>query len=416
MPASYPAPRTGTAQDLMRVITRAYEAKLDREGIVLPHKSEAARRWLEPVARLFGIAVASVLSLLPSELYVAFHDRLYRALAGGRTYPFDPAAPAMTRAVELAARLARGTGREPALLAVISHPPVMGELKHLNFELVRHATLALRAVRGRPCRPRLVVAVDPFALDTTSLLEEGVYAGFMGSLHLGLDRLALGRGHAGPSLSPQTAWHAMPWRMLRLLGGGGEAGIVLSGGVPETGRVLYGAREWVREARAAARGSVTPAEAAARLALEPGFLRFAAEAGVPLPAGPWRRLEGWLMGAAVGLAPGGARETAERVLEVLAVPAALRPALLTALDFDLSRETPRRLRLFRALAGRVTRRRPLVIIPIVHHDAPLGVEVREAWSWEAAGRGRAKAGAVGEAPREDDVDAHARRLVEDNFA
>jgi len=40
-------------------------------------------------------------------------------------------------------------------------------MAHLNFELVRHATLALRAARGRPCRPRLVVAIDPFALDTT---------------------------------------------------------------------------------------------------------------------------------------------------------------------------------------------------------------------------------------------------------
>ncbi len=314
MPASYPAPRTGTAQDLMRVITRAYEAKLDREGVVLPHKSDAARRWLEPVARLFGIVVAGVLSALPAELYVSFHDRLYRALAGGRTYPFDPAGAAVRGAAALAERLARETGREPALLAVISHPPVMGELKHLNFELVRHATLALRAVRARPCRPRLVVAVDPFALDTTSLLEEGVYAGFMGSLHLGLDRLSLGRGHLGPALSPQTSWHTMPWRMLRLLGDGGEAGIVLSGGVPDTGRVLYGAREWVREARVAARGSVTPGEAAARLALEPGFLRFAAEAGVPLPAGPWRRLEGWLMGAAVSPPAASTRATAERVL------------------------------------------------------------------------------------------------------
>ncbi|MDX6768859.1 MAG: hypothetical protein SF051_04955 [Elusimicrobiota bacterium] len=416
MPASYPAPKTGTAQDLMRVITRAYEAKLDREGTVLPHKSERGRRWLEPVARLFGIAVATVLSVLPAELYVAFHDRLYRGLAGGRVYPFDASSPAVRHAVELAARLAAETGREPALIAVISHPPVMGELKHLNFELVRHATLALRAVRGRPCRPRLVVAVDPFALDTTSLLEEGVYAGYMGTLHLGLDRLALGRGHLGPSLTPRTAWHAMPWRMLKLLGDGGEAGIVLSGGVPETGRVLYGAREWVREARAAARGLVTPAEAGERLEREPGFRAFVDGAGVPLPEGPWRRLEGWLMAAAVGLAPGGARETAARVLELLRVPASARPALLTGLEFDLSRETPRRLRLFRALAGRVTRRRPLIIIPIVHSVSPLGVEVREAWSWESAGRGRVKAGSAGEASREDAVDAHARRLVEGNFS
>lgn len=416
MNAPYPSARTGTAQDLMRVITKAYEEKLRRESITLPHKSEASRRWLEPVARLTGMAVALALSVLPAEWYVAVHDKLYKTLAGGRSYPFDPASPVMRRAAELAARLERETGKAPALLAVISHPPVMGELKHLNFELVRHATLALRAARGRPCRPRLVVAVDPFALDTTSLVEEGLYAGFMGTLHLGLDRLALGRGHPGPLLSPQTSWHAMPWRMLRLLGAGGEAGIVLSGGVPETGRILYGAREWVREARYVARGVVSPAEASSRLEREPGFRRFVEEAGVPLPAGPWRRLEGWLMGSAAGMTPDAPRATAERILDVLGVPADARSALMTALEADLSRETPRRLRLFRALASRVTRRRPLVILPIVHHVSPLGIEAREAWSWELAGRGRVRAGAAGGNATEGGVDEHAKRLVEDNFA
>lgn len=414
MGGSYPSARTGTAQDLMRVITRAYEGQLDKNGVVLPHKSEAARRFLEPAVRLVGIGLAGVLDALPADWYVSFHDKLYASLAGGRSYPFDPQAGPVRRAAELCARLKAETGSEPALLAVISHPPVMGELRHLNFELVRHATAALRAARGRPCRPRLVVAVDPFALDTSSLVEEGLYAGYMGALHLGLDRLALGRGHPGPRLSPQTAWHAMPWRMLRLLASGGEAGIVLSGGVPETGRVLYGAREWVREARA--RRSVSVAEAAARLSLEPGFLRYAAESGVPLPSGVWRRLEGWLMGAAAGLAPDDSAAVAGRVLEVLAVPEGERAALRADLELDLRRETPRRLRLFRALAGRVTRRRPLVILPVVHGVEPLGVSVREPWSWQAAGRGRAKAGPAGEAPREDRVESLAWRLVEGNFA
>jgi hypothetical protein len=98
------------------------------------------------------------------------------------------------------------------------------------------------------------------------------------------------------------------------------------------------------------------------------------------------------------------------------VPQEARAALRADLELDLTRETPRRLRLFRALAGRVARRRPLVILPVVHGVEPLGVSVREPWSWQAAGRGRAKAGPAGQAPREDAVDALAWRLVEGNFA
>src|SRR5262245_38067145 len=105
MGVSYPSPRTGTAQDLMRVITRAYEGQLERAGTVLPHKSEASRRWLEPAARLAGIGLAGVLRALPADWYVSVHDALYKTLAAGRSYAFDPGAPVLRRAAELAARL-----------------------------------------------------------------------------------------------------------------------------------------------------------------------------------------------------------------------------------------------------------------------------------------------------------------------
>ena len=108
---------------------------------------------------------------------VAFHDRLFAALAAPHSYRFDREVPTVLRARALAARLEAETGKAPALLALISHPPVLGELAHMNLELVRHATLALRAVRGRPCRPRMVAATDAFALDSISIWEEGIYAG-----------------------------------------------------------------------------------------------------------------------------------------------------------------------------------------------------------------------------------------------
>ncbi|MEQ1918924.1 MAG: hypothetical protein ABL955_06965, partial [Elusimicrobiota bacterium] len=239
MASAYPSARTGTAQDLMRVVTKAYEIRLEAEATVLPVKSEFQRCFIEPFARTVGIIAAAVMELVPADWAAAFHNKVYLQLCGGRAYPFDPASSALVGARTLALRLERESGREPALLATLSHPPVMGDLAHLNTELVRHATLALREVRGRPCRPRIVVAIDPFALDTLSLIEEGIYAGYMGRFHLGLDRLALGRGHPGPLMSPQTRWDRMPLRLFRALSEGGEIGMVLSGGIPSTGRVLY---------------------------------------------------------------------------------------------------------------------------------------------------------------------------------
>ena len=91
------------------------------------------------------------------------------------------------------------------------------------------------------------------------------------------------------------------------------------------------------------------------------------------------------MVSAAGLLRG---ETAEAAaassLACLAVAEAARPGLLTELSADMTRETPARRRLFRLLVGRAARRRPLMLLPIVHHTSPLGVTEREAWGvvWE----------------------------------
>jgi hypothetical protein len=288
---------------------------------------------------------------------------------------------------------------------------------------VRHAILALRAVRGRPCRPRLVVAIDPFSLDTTSIVEEGLYAGFMGTFHVGIDRLALGRGHPGTALTPLAAWAAMPMRLLRALSEGGEIGLVPAGGVPSTSRVLYGVRDWARAARGRSPLRGSPAEVERALRADPSFARFerAAAAAAPVAPAPgrtWRLIDAWLMMAAAGLLPDeNADGAAVAVLACLAVPPAERPGLLAELARDLSRETPRRLRLFRLLAGRVARRRPLVMIPIIHGLDPLGVAVGEAWSWEWTGPGRVTARRAGDplVSVETTPEAFAGRFIEENF-
>jgi hypothetical protein len=414
----YPSARTGTAQDLMRVVTKAYEKHLDAEGTVLPRKSELQRSLLEPFSRLAGMLMAAVMEVVPADWTVAFHNKLFLHLSSPNVYRFDARSAVILEANALASRLEQETGKAPALLAAISHPPVMGDLAHLNFELVRHAILAMREIRGRPCRPRLVVAVDPFALDTISVLEEGLYAGFMGSFHIGIDRLALGRGQPGPLLSPQTRWDRMPLRFLRTLAEGREVGIVLSGGVPSTGRVLYAAREWARRAVAAGALRKDPSRALACLRADLTFSRFeqAASSILPLPKQPWRLLEAWLMTAAAGLLPGEtAGSAAKAALSCLKVPEEKRAALLAELALDMSRETPARRRLFRLLVGRAARRRPLILLPVVHKTSPLGVEEKPAWgiTWDGIGRVRVTRASGTSIMTSDEL---AERFTQENFA
>ena len=421
MPYAYPAPRTGTAQDVMRVITKAYEERMVRDGIILPAKSEAQRRFLEPFARAVGISVAMVMEAMPGDWGLAVHEKMFRVLTGERTFAFDPGSPVLRAARALAARLKEESGREPALLAAISHPPVLGELAYLNFELVRHAFLALREIRGRACRPRLVAAVDPFALDSTAIVEEGLYAGYMGAFHIGLDRLALGRGHLGPVLSPQTRWDRMPFRLFRTLAEGGEVGMVLSGGIPATGLVLYGTREWARRAWCLSPMRSDPKAVLSRLRKDDVFACFESAVApfLTLMRSPWRIIEIWLMAAAAELVPGQTAEAAAcAVLSCLGVAEADRKILLEELARERTRETPIRRRLFRLLIGRVARRRPLILLPVIHRTDTLGVTEHGAWGvvWLGPGRVRVTRADSPQTSHEMTAVELAERFTTENFA
>jgi hypothetical protein len=272
----------------------------------LPEKNEWSRRWVEPLFRLCGIIVAKTMEVVPAEWTIPIHDRLFRFLAKGQSYPYHPKNPVLIRAEAMAERLEQESGRAPALLALISHPPVVGDLAHLNFELVRHATFALRQIRRRACRPRLVAAIDPFALDSNSIIEEGLYAGYMGTFHVGIDRLALGRGHWGPDLTPQASWTQMPHRLFSLLAQGGEIGMVLSGGVPTTARTLYGVREWVRQVRQLSPLRLDPVQVDCLMQRDESFRHFkdVISQEIILSRGTWIFFDAWLMAVCAGLIPG----------------------------------------------------------------------------------------------------------------
>lgn len=423
----------------MAIIARAEEVRYARQKSILPVKTGVQRFLLEAPFNLIGLLMRGVMELLPAELVLKGHEKLFRQLASPRHYPFDPASPALEASRALARRVEAETGLRPAMLALISHPPVMGEMAHLNFELVRHAILALRELRGEACRPRLVVAVDPFALDTVSMATEGLYAGYMGTYHVGIDRMALERGGVSRALLKEAAWHRMAYRLLGLLRSGREVGMVLSGGVPSTTRALYVTKEWLASQRAQSALKSRPSEALKRLLDCPGFANFRAPAGAP--RGAWRAMEAYLASALTGaLGDGGrpelpsadtgrmtgpARQAAQDCLEALGFRPPQAQIALELLSEEVGRETPYRARFFRILAGRVLKKgTPLIFIPIAHRvgaGGEMAVAVKPAWAWTGWRGGVIKARGTGlpgepSAQWEGSAEAFAARFVRENFS
>lgn len=417
---TYPLAKTGTSQDLMTIVARACERRIAREGRELPAKSGLERAVLEAPFNAVGMALRLAVALLPTDMSVAFHDWLFKRLAAPYGYAFDAASPELARARSLAAEMERASRKAPALVALISHPPVYGELAHMNFELVRQAVLALRQVRGRPCRPRLVVAVDFFALDTVSVPVEGLYAGFMGLYHLGLDRLAVGRAWLSSIFVGETHWHRLMHRLLRRLRSGGEVGLVLSGGVPQTTRVLYTTREWAAALRRRAPRRSRPGEVLQALRAHEAYRRFEADGEIVL-ASTWRRLEAWAMAAVAevsaehGKLQPEAREVLLSCAGALGMPPAEAGAAVDELSRELARETPYRPRFFRVLASRLLRCRDVVFVPVRHTMQPLSVRLGEAWAWKA-GRGTLEALRADGRRWSGSPDDFARLFVGENFA
>lgn len=378
-------PVTGTFDDLLSILARAQERRAREDGLRLPAKPRAGRILLEPLLHCVGLAVRAAAVAMPASLFTGLQDRLFKVAAGPTSVPFDAGAAGLEAARRLAREVEREAGTPPALLCLMSHPPVTPEWLHLNVEMTRHVLQALPIVRGGPCRPRLVIAVDPYALDMLNLAEEALYAGFTGNYHLGLDRLAHSRVGAGQVLLAGASWKRMPWRLLRLLRRGGEAGLVPAGGVPSTARVLYALRESMARSRRERAGR-SPSECLDRLrTAEPDFARFLERGPVRggTRASAWRAMEAWVIARLSGEWPEGSvlrlealdagRMTPGLRADLTAVAAALgvgpaqAAAELVRLEGEFARETPYRGRLFGLLARRIcARKTPVVLLPLTH--------------------------------------------------
>jgi len=378
----------GRYEDLMALIARA---ELPARSPHLPKKSGPARALIEPAFQCLGLGIAAFFRALPPDASLAVQQKLYRALVGVNTaYPFADTGGALASAKRIRDALAEETGRAPAVLALLAHAPIEKELLYLNVELFRHSLWGIREVRGAPCRPRLVNAMDAFALDMLSIHEEGAYAGFMSTFHLGFDRMPLLRAAAGSFLLRHAHWPTMAGRVRGHLAGGKEMIMVLGGGVETTSRLFYALREFVGRLcrRAPRRGDPRRPMERAPEALLKWFTRLTVERQLTpeFAKSRWRLMEACLLYSAVadggfeetalGRLPAAARETAFAIAVALGYGDREAEAAVASLIDEFSRATPYRFRFFRFLANAVVRRgRSVLLLPLTLGD-PGKVEIR----------------------------------------
>ncbi len=393
-------PATGLYDDLLMLLARSEERRLDGTN---PVKGRRGRIWMEPFWNASGVLLAGAFRILPAEATAKLHDMLFLALTGdSKTYPLESDCVSFRRAADLCAQARESTGSDAAIYCLTTHPPAYGELLYLTVEIMRHALAGLRRVRGKPCRPRLVIAMDYYALDMLKMYKEGAYAGFVGRYHLGFDRLVHLRPLLGRKvLGSRIGWPSTARRIFGTLGSGGEVAMVLGGGLPVTGRMFYCTREFVvrlyRERPEAAGPAVPPAklgdgvladaalsappaEIRERLLREaPGFAKFVDSGilGGALKKNIRRAMEAWVLSSLAGEAEfkeveagrptAACREALAAVAKALGWKEAAARTVLADFEEEFKRETPYRERLFSLLARRVAGRgRPVVLLPLTH--------------------------------------------------
>ncbi len=363
----------GTAEDLFALFARREYQALGQP----PYKGPLARGLVEPALQAFGRAVAEAVDLLPAGASLALQDRLYRVAQGTPDEPTVRADdPELVQAAALAREAERRSGRRAAVACLFSHAPVEKEWLHLNPLMFRSALKGLAAVRGGPCRPRLINAVDAFALDMLPAFDEGAYAGFMSAIHLGFLRVVRARPAMGRVFTRGAGWDRIALKTVRLLAGGGELLMVLAGGVPSTARGYYALREAVGRLCRGSPSAADPRAALERLAArEPSFAAFRGSGEVGGLKSAWRLFEAWVLDLAMSRA-GRAALMAGRldpaaaaalvaVANALRVPAPEFSAARKVLEAELERETPFRRRFLSLAARRVAGRgRPLLLLPL----------------------------------------------------
>lgn len=370
---------SGKYEDLIQLILRLQQRTLERERRELPAKPTWQRGLLDFPLNLLGAAFALLLRCLPNRVSHAIFLKSFDLLTYNKYRSVGIYISLNNECYYKLYTYVKSIRREPALLCLTSHPPVIGDIRGLNLGLMAAGFRLMRAIRGTGRPFRLVAAIDVMALDTLSLVEEAVYAGVVGYFHVSTDRLPSQRNAAQRLLFRRFAFDSAAWRLADSLLARENVVLVHPGGVAETSRLISTTREFVWRLRQETRKR--PWDILDSISCDPAFrpfLHYFVEGG-----SLWRRIESFLVGLLArdplvqcesnGSSPpcttGILDPSDHRAVLSVAKAFGLDPeeARRAVDDFDeeFSRITPYRIRLFRILIRRVVSAGvPLMILPL----------------------------------------------------
>jgi hypothetical protein len=241
-------------EDLMKTVIAADAIRRQRLGESRLRHARWKRTWIEPIFNAIGWSVGQIVAMLPNSLRRPVILRINQALGGRSTSPSEHLRQRQQETVALIRKLKEATGREPGVMILTSHPPTVGSLEWLRFEVVRQGLMLGDAIveANRPGHayspnPQCFLAIDPYALDTVPTAVAGLYSGFMHRIFLVWDRMSKTQSWIQRYLLlRRTGYPFILWRLLKRLKNGVPVIMVLPGGLPQNARLLYAAREFVQ--------------------------------------------------------------------------------------------------------------------------------------------------------------------------
>ncbi len=354
-------------EDLIDVVIAADALKRKARNQPPARYRPSQRVWVEPVLNVLGDMWGRLMYLLPWAIRKPYVQWVMRKMSG-RPPEINPGVEQCIRqTLELAKSVRQETGQWPALLVVMSHPQTEGPLEWIRFEAMRQGILVADAYLEtiQPHRlfrthPKLLLAIDPFALDTVSAPVAGFYGGWMRRIYLAYDRQPSTQSWIQKRVFLRYSHFAhIGWKLLRHLRSDIPVLMAFGGGLPTNARLLYAAREFVQRLTPQ-KWKVTKRAAQIelmRLLMQQVNGVWPPESG-EIPVSVQSQIEKQML--TWGLTPEESRDSLQHLVEEFRLP------------------VPYRERLLRVLRSRlVNRGKPLILLPVSHAATPPHVRLAQ---------------------------------------